>query len=283
MTRSRLPCSRRGLLLVLSLVFSAPAAGGALQTARVLRPAVYERAGETVNLLPQLGLQAGDRVRTGFDGRVRLVAADGTALTLASASTVDLGRMPQAAGEGLEATLVSGALGVESQASPVSVTAGELQVQGRGASWWIERGSGASSVCLRAGALLVHGPQGARALARRGDCLRLAGDGELQAFSAEEAWEAMLARVVFPESGATLPPSGWTLVVASIADHASAVAEAEGLRGEGLQVQLLPAGEGRERTYRVGIGGFATRGEAEAFIPVLRQRHGIAGAWPTPY
>lgn len=103
--------------------------------------------------------------------------------------------------------------------------------------------------------------------------------GKPPAQAAEKTAAAPLPRL------ATMPASGWTLVVASLADAESARLEVQGLVDQGLPALLRvhDPGGGAPQVYRVAIGSFPTREAAAAYAAQLQRSHGIGDLWFAPY
>ena len=93
-----------------------------------------------------------------------------------------------------------------------------------------------------------------------------------------------------PQEPPRLPPvtaetaQGWMLVAAALGDAESAALEVQGLIDQGLPgvVRIFDPPNGK-RVYRVTIGSFATRAQAEAFAADVKQRFGMTQIWVAPY
>jgi len=276
---------RTGASLLASLCLIPPLAPAAdppgLIAQRVLRPAGYERGAETITLLPGLRLLEGDGVHTGRQGYVQLSAPDGLRLVLAANTRA---RLRQLAPEARSIRLDEGIMELSAPPAGVVVNVGRIEARVRGGVLWVNASPLAERLCLSSGSGSISLLGRTQPLQAGETCLRDTPQG-LQSYQPDtEERAAMSAAVAFAAQSATsLPPHGWTLIVASIADEPSARAEADGLEGEGLAVRILPVTQNGVRSFRVAVGGFSSKEEAQAFIHVLRSRHGILEAWPTPY
>lgn len=287
MNALRSSCWRRGrgacLLLSFGLfpLLSTAADAPGLLAQRVLRPAAYARGAETVTLLPGLRLLEGDGVHTGRQGYVQLSAPDGLRVALAANTRI---RLHQLTPEARSIRLEEGVMELSAPPSGVVVNVGRIELRVRGGQLWVDASPLAERLCLSSGSATVSLLGRTQPLQGGEGCLRDSPEG-LQPYQPDaEQRAAMAASVAFAaQSVASLPPHGWTLIVASIADEPSARAEADGLEGEGLAVRILPFSQNGLRSFRVAVGGFASKEEAEAFVHVLRARHGILEAWASPY
>ncbi|HUP91834.1 MAG TPA: SPOR domain-containing protein [Solimonas sp.] len=84
---------------------------------------------------------------------------------------------------------------------------------------------------------------------------------------------------------AAAPAAGrsWTVVVASLADAASAEAEAARLRGAGLAAESHAVESNGVTRYRVTLGPLASRAEALKLAAQVKASHQLTKAWVTQY
>lgn len=284
-----------------------------LDVARMAWPADRLRGETRMPLDPGLEFAAGDRLVTGGEGRGTLRFMNAGTLTLGADGelAVHSFETPGAGHSGiLRLKLTRGALRVDSRSSSgpppdVRLNVADLRLRVFGADVWTEVAGAMRTVCLVAGAVELQTARGAERIDVPGDCLVYGENGRRQQIRTDRPMLlSRLAQTAYanelpaqragaptrPVPGPTPAPaaasaSGWTLVLASLADAESARLEALGLVEQGLPalVRLHDRGRNRPPLYRVCLGSFATREAAAAFAEQVRRSHGLSELWLAQY
>ena len=72
---------------------------------------------------------------------------------------------------------------------------------------------------------------------------------------------------------------GWTIVVASVNTRSAAERALKSLKGKGIAAEISPIVVKGKPWYRIYVGGFASKQEAQAKKAYLLTRHGLRDAW----
>ncbi len=286
-------------------------------------PVEVIRAGESLPLDADLPLMPGDRLVTGGRGRGSLrsgqaamtLGADGELVVTGSEAAV--GKSPA-----LLLRLVRGVMRVDGggghavdhqPSTALQLELGDLLVRLSGADVWMRIGDAGSVVCLLDGTVDIRSARGTRRLDTAGDCLVVDSGGQRVE---QPEYAAMLERLALTEYARTGPSldalavstvspaeppvvarqtptvvatdgprtGGWTLVALALGDAESARLEAQGLIEQGLPGLVRPFNrpDGR-RVYRVTVGSFASRAQAQAYSDQIRQPYGLPQLWVAPY
>lgn len=271
------------------------------------------RAQAAASPAPDLPLLSGDQARTGAGGRGSLRFGV-TMMTLGPDGALSVGAIEQPAGGlngRLDLQLQRGALRIDGTGErrvpqDVRLTLPDLRLRVFGADVWVEASAAARSVCLLSGAVEIAVVSGNERLDQPGDCLIVDAAGAhrqqpddatmnqrlaLTDYAAVRVAAAAAAVAAAPrQEPAKIAPvtaataSGWTLVAAALGDAESAELEAKGLVEQGLPgvVRIHDLPDGR-RVYRVAIGSFATREQADRYGAEVKARYGMTQIWAAPY
>jgi cell division septation protein DedD len=109
---------------------------------------------------------------------------------------------------------------------------------------------------------------------------RAEGGGQVAEPRREAAERTPAGRAAVPASPPS-PSGGWFVQVFAGRDRQAAELVARQLRGRNHPVRLDAEREGSGSLYKVRVGGYANREEAERVAEILR-REGSSGAWVTP-
>lgn len=279
-----------GFALGLALCCGTSGAAGRLpvDALRVALPAQYERGGSAANLLPKQQLESGDVVRTGDNGRIMLSFAALSTLTLGGDAELLLHSAdPPSRGRGalLRLKLSRGALRVEARPKPnlppqdIRLNVGRLKLRIYGSEVWTEVSERGETVCLLSGAIEIIGPIGDERLDLPNECLVVSNENRRMVLKPGDALSRKLARTAFGAEQNRPRQNGWTLVVSSLAEEATAQAQADSLRTRGLPAEVRIYDVEGSRIYRVVVGAFATRELAESYSAQVAQSHGVRDAW----
>lgn len=264
-----------------------------LTSVRVDRPAFFEREGQTVTLLSRMGLGSGDRVLTQANGKAELRFVSALSLVLGEHSRFEIhsreaarpGRAPV-----LRARLLSGRLRVQPLAKgqppggDLRLNVGALRLRWIDGELLAETLNGADLACAPEGSFDAHLPGSSSPLRVTGACLRRDPEGQVSHPALPEKAQPILAATRFSApANPPLPSTGWTVVIATLADESSARAEAEGLVGEGLPARVLPSRAATGALYRVAIGGFERQSQAKAYAESIRESHGVFEGFVSSY
>lgn len=292
---------------------SAWAAPAPLGGAQLRPPAFVWRENQKLHLSPGATLAPGDSVATGGGARAAFVLAGGGYLSLGADASLRVHSVDSRSGAKniLRLVLEKGVLRLDPKnGEDVRLNAGDLRVRVYGADVWIGAEAAGDTVCLLRGAVeFQYRDAGAGRLDVPGDCVFVSSNRAplrytpVQSILANKLAQADLgaasiASTLLPEAplaragtrpGAAPPvaaksePTGWTVVVLSLADGESAVLEAEGYRERGFDAHTFIEEVNGQRYYRVGIGRFPTREDARAFAANIKSRLHIDAAWVAAY
>lgn len=313
--RSRSPLLSRCTLWALSALLAVPGSAAAaepmtLVVLQAAKPFSVMRAEQVVPPARELPVAKADVLRTGVNGRgsLRFGVALMTLGPEAEALVEDIQQPAGGFNGRLDLKLVRGALRIDGSRErrlpqDIRLTLTDLRLRVFGADVWAESSAERRSVCLLSGAVEIVTVSGAERLEEPGDCLIVDATGlhrqspdrpsmnqKLALTDYSSVSVAPPAKPAPPQEPPRLPPvtaetaQGWMLVAAALGDAESAALEVQGLIDQGLPgvVRIFDPPNGK-RVYRVTIGSFATRAQAEAFAADVKQRFGMTQIWVAPY
>ena len=277
----------RPLLFVLALLAASPALAqiaGTIEGVQV--PAWVERAGARLPVLPGTQLRAGDQVATGAGARLLIRLAEGSVVKLGENARMSFAEVSPGA-DLFKAALnvLQGAFrfttDVVSKARTrreVSIRASQVVAGIRGTDLWGRSRPGNEIVCLIEGEIEVvadgeqpvamnHPLQFYRRLDGKTQPLDAVDAVQLEQWSLETEMEL--------GKGALRTGGRFTVVLASFADQAGALALYDELRKAGYPAEIRPVKEADKITYFVRIRQLASRTEAEALANHLRGKYGV--------
>jgi len=254
-----------------------------LRTGRIERPAEFVRSRQNVTLLSNLDLQVGDQVVTRSGGRAQvnfgnedsIVLAEKGRLLLHSVDVREDGTPLLRAK--LEDGIAQVQLGSETPRD-LRLNAGRLRLRAEKADFIVSTAA-EGQLCVLSGEVASYAPESNREVRVSDGCVRLDDAGQLVAIEDPALEARVVAATAFAPIDLSVPPTGWTVVVASLTDPQSAQAEARGLLGEGLPARAV---EGKDM-WRVAIGGFEDVEQARRYADQLRNTHGLFEAWVSRY
>jgi len=74
-------------------------------------------------------------------------------------------------------------------------------------------------------------------------------------------------------------PTGWVIVIASVATRAAANKALKGLKANGVHAEVKPTMVKGKPWFRIRVSGFSSRQEANVKKAYLEKQHGIKGTW----
>ncbi|MCI0668445.1 MAG: SPOR domain-containing protein [Methylococcaceae bacterium] len=89
------------------------------------------------------------------------------------------------------------------------------------------------------------------------------------------------ARSKRPLSEKTRAQAGWSVNLMSLTEMAIAKKEQEKMRKKGVSAEIQPTKVSGRTWYRVRVGGFKTKQEAQKFAESTKKKLGLAGTWVT--
>jgi len=278
----------KSLLVFLATLFittQAALAQVAATVEGVQMPAWVERSGQRMPLAPGMELRAGDQVVTGAGARLLIKLSEGSTVKLGENGQLRFAEL--APGRDLfraALNVLEGAFRFttdvlnKSRKREVSIRAAQVTAGIRGTDLWGRSRAGNEIVCLIEGEIEVAA-DGEPPLAmnqplqfyRRVDS-KTQPVGTVQAqqlaqWSAETEIEA--------GKGAARAGGRFSVILASAADQAAALAIVDQLRGAGYAARIVPRKHGDALIYDVRIRSLPSRTEAQALGARLKGQFGI--------
>lgn len=293
------------------LLLALPAAADpvVLGRAQLRPPVLLTHDGSRRALQAGDGLQAGDRLATGAGGRAAFVLAGGGYLSLGANSVLRVHSVDAGAGAKTIVRLVleTGVLRLDPKnGEDLRLNAGALRLRVYGADIWAGAEAAGDTVCLLRGAVEFQDARGGSGrIDNPGECVFISDSRAPLRYTpaptilANKLGQTDLGSATAPASlppaprpsgpqlrtppDAATEPTGWTVVILSLADEESAILETQGWREQGFDAHTFVDTIDGRRVHRVGLGRFETREEARAFAANVKTRLNIEQAWVASY
>ncbi|HSW13401.1 MAG TPA: SPOR domain-containing protein [Solimonas sp.] len=294
----------RTRLWVCALLLGAAAPASAQQSvlarAMLLQPPAWIEHGEQRSALrPGAAIFPGDRIETGAGGRVHVELEDSSTIKLGEKAGFELPAL-KVVDDGSETGLLQGSLKLLRGAfryttgalsglrkRDLAVYVGPAVTAGiRGTDIFVKSDDSQDLLCLLEGQVEVSSPGQDPQTMDQPNTFYVVPRGQPPRPIAPTppAKLATWLPATEPAKGeAALEAGGRVrLVLVSVGSEEQASGEAQRLQALGYPAEVL-AGEARAGTrYRVVLGGFTSKPEAQRYARTLQQRLGIRGAWAMP-